>query len=656
MRPLIVLGVVVLSLGCPPEPPPPEAPDAGPTFVTCDSPEDCVQHRAVCRQAQCEADAPCGDDLECGLGERCVAGQCRFTGCTDGASCASGFCDLTTFSCAECGDDAQCPSERPVCDRGLRQCVQCRSDAQCQPPGPAHCSVEGRCVGCLVSAHCPPGLFCASGNVCVGASANAPCPMGVACGADLVCVNVNASPVCLASCALYEPDCAAGQLCYGLTYSASTSFVFEASGPIGVCFSPQAGQRGLREPCVRTPTGNNCQPNLQCVPDTATLALCRAYCNPLASGSCPVGERCATFVGDYAGREYGVCLADNGFGQRCTNDSVCRAGLSCTAWDDPSDTDLVSGVCQFALGDGGVGAPCSTRVLSDGGVLAAERQCRSGQCVSDPLVVAPAVDPYFCFGACERDGDCGDAGVCDAEFNVTTAYGTQGLMRGCRPTCTAEADCAVYGAGIACRARVVGSASAPVFSSTCSPPAGAGRAGEACTVNSQCRSNLCVLDDSRGVRRAGVCATFCDDVSACDGDAGLPLACQPTTYLVSRGFDGVAVTADDQLAVRSSCSGVSCRVDGDCEAGVCSLQRDPLNGAQVVPRCAPRTLGTKHGGEACVLDTECTSGVCGQLQHGRACFEACDATSTCPASTTCRVGALAIALPDASVLVDSCAP
>lgn len=668
VRALLVFGSVVVLSACPAPSPEPDASvevDAGLEPGPCDSPDDCGATSA-CRHGACEFDVPCGDDLECGLGERCVGHQCRFRGCTRAEDCATGFCDVTTFSCAECGRSADCPSERPVCDAQLRQCVQCTSDAQCEPPGPAHCS-DGRCVGCLEDAHCPNGLKCSSGHFCVGASMNAACPEGVSCGEGLVCVTLNTQNVCLPSCALYQPQCASGDLCYALTFTSTTSLVFESAGPIGVCFAAQGGLRGLREACQRSATGSNCQPNLRCVPESASLALCRQFCNPLASGTCPAGERCTAFVGDYTGREYGLCLPDTGFGARCTGDANCRPALSCQPYDDPADIDEVGAVCQFNVGDAGPAAPCAPTRLSDGGVLPADRACRSGRCVSDPVVLAPATPPYFCLGTCETDADCGDAGVCDAEFSVTTAFATQGYVRGCRPRCQAEADCGAFDAGVACRVRTVSSASAPVFSTTCAPSAGALPAGAACGANGQCRSGLCVLDDARGVRRAGQCASPCTDASACATDGGLPLDCQPTAVLVSRGFDGVPLTSDDRLLPARLCSGAACALDGDCRpdggAGVCvptPAPADPL-GALVL-RCQPPTAGTLGGGEPCTSDAVCASGVCGTLQppstgSGRACFEACTATSTCAdAGMSCRLGGLRVTVARGTVSVDSCAP
>lgn len=665
MRPLLVIAVAAAFLACPAPEPVPDAAveiDAGVEPTACDSPEDCVALNGVCRQLVCETDVPCSDDLECGLGERCVGSQCRFRGCTQATDCPTGFCDTATFSCAECGASSDCPNERPVCDTALRQCVECTSNSQCEPPGPAHCSTGGRCVGCLVDEHCPNGLQCSSGNFCVGSPMGAPCPEGISCGQDLVCVLLNQEPVCLAACALYQPTCATGQICYGLNYTSTTSLVFESMGPIGVCFAPNPGLRGMREPCVRSETGSNCQPNLQCIPETASLALCRAYCNPFASGTCPVGERCTPFVGDYQGREYGVCLADTGFGARCAADSSCRPGLTCQPYDVPSDLDEVGAVCQFNAGDAGAFAPCGDVALADGGVSLGDRQCRSANCVNDPLVFSPPTAPYFCFSGCATDADCGDAGVCDADFPMTTAFGTPGYVRGCRPRCEAEQDCARYDAGVTCRVRVVASSTNPQFTETCSPSSGQLPAGSPCTSSVQCRSALCVLDDSRGVRRGGLCATPCRDGDSCEVDGGtLPLACAPTTHLISRGPDAVAGTADDKFATPNLCAGAACTSSDDCRpdggTAVCAAELSPSNpfGAMVL-RCRAPTTGILRGGDPCVLDSQCESGACGFVGATRACFEACTATSTCPVGTTCQDAGLQLNTAQVNVQVGSCLP
>lgn len=641
---------------------PPVVVDSGTPPMPCSSPDGCRSVDGVCRQSECRFDVPCSDDLECGLGERCVGHQCRFRGCVANSECATGSCDSRTYSCAECGENRDCPDERPVCDVTLRQCQQCTSDVQCAPPGPGHCS-GGRCVGCLTDTHCPNGLRCGANHSCVGVASGSACPMGTTCAADLTCVNVNQAPTCLPTCNLYQSNCAANQICYGLTYDTTTSLVFEAQGPIGVCFAPQSNRRGLREPCQRTATGNNCQPNLQCVPESATLSLCRAYCNPLASGGCPMGEKCIPFVGDFAGREFGVCMADNGFGARCKGDAVCRAGLSCQPYDDPSQFDRVGTVCQFNVGAGGPAAPCAPQLEADGGVTSADRACKSGKCVSDPISVP--TNPYFCLGACATNADCGDAGVCDAEFLVSTAYGTLGNVNGCRPRCGQEQDCAGYGAGIGCKARVIGTASSSIFQTTCGPTSVTAGVGVRCFSNSDCRSGFCRLSDSRGVQREGVCAVPCTDDSTCDVN-GAGLKCSSTAVLMHPGYDAVPVSADDQFLAVSLCAGAPCTTDDSCrtdggtwQCAVTPTADSPLSTVEL--RCQPPTAGLLRGGAACTRDSECASGTCGFLRPPsvgtfRACFEPCDGTTACPSGTTCRVGGFQVSTPRGSTLADSCAP
>jgi len=81
----------------------------------------------------------------------------------------------------------------------------------------------------------------------------------------------------------------------------------------------------------------------------------------------------------------------------------------------------------------------------------------------------------------------------------------------------------------------------------------------------------------------------------------------------------------------------------------------------LVLRCAAATTGLLRGGEACVQDAQCQSGACGTLQapstgSGKACFEACTATTTCGAGMSCRAGGLQLATARGVVAIDSCAP
>lgn len=646
--------------------------DAG-VPIPCTKPESCRDlgfKSAVCRASFCNPDVPCGSDFECSLGERCTKGRCAFTGCTKDADCPTGRCLGDTYTCVECSTNSDCPRDRPACDPQRNTCQACRTDAECSVPGPARCGPAGACVHCLVNSDCPNGLTCGGGNVCVGAKKGDPCPMGVACGANLSCVTLNGAPVCLPSCNLYQPMCEMGEICFRLTYASSSSLVFESQGPIGVCFRNQIGLRGPRELCQRNDMGgSNCQPNLQCVPETASTALCRTYCNPLISGGCVGTEKCVSFPGDFNGRRYGLCLPDTGFGTSCLRDDQCRGTLSCQPYDDPSSTNDISNICQFSVGSSPGLAPCAPRLLLDGGVIPADVQCKSGACRGDPLALSSP--NYFCYAACDQDSDCsvgGRTGICDGTFSFTTAFGTFGTVKGCRPACDSEAQCASYGAGVTCRVRLVSSATDPKLGATCSPPTGQLLSGEACSSSVQCRSGFCQLDDSRGSRRQGVCAEPCtrplDCALSVDGGVITSLDCLPVSVLASRGFDGLANTSDDRLLQRSFCTGRRCTTNASCDGDggvVCAPMVEPAGANAISLRCQAKGIGIKQAGQTCFGDTECASGLCGTLQSpstgsGSMCFEACTATSTCPATTSCRVGGMRITTTRGAVNVDSCAP
>lgn len=673
----LVIGVVCASCSMPMAPvdagtPPPPV-DAG-APVACTKPESCRDEgltSSVCRAGFCSDDVPCGTDFECSLGERCLRGRCAFTGCTKDRDCPTGRCLGDTYSCVECSISADCPRDRPVCNAATNSCQACQRDEQCTPPGPGRCSAAGACVHCLVNDDCPNGLTC-SGSMCVGAKKNDPCPEGTQCGAGLSCVNLNMQRVCLPSCNLYQPRCEATELCYRLTYDTSNSLVFESDGPIGVCFRQQTGFKGPRELCQRNGMGgSNCQPNLQCVPETASTAQCRTYCNPLVSGGCVGAEKCVAFTGDFGGRRYGLCLPDTGFGERCTRDTQCRGTLSCQPYDDPSVFNNLSNICQFSPGTGLGLSPCAPRV-TDAGVLPADLSCKSGACRGDPSsLISPN---YFCYAACEQDSDCsigGRTGVCDSDFSFTTAFGASGTVRGCRPSCAGAADCNAYDAGVVCTPRItVPTSTTANLIATCAPRVGTTPAFGACSASSECASGFCQLDDARGVRRNGVCLEPCTTADRCstvDAGVSLPLSCTPVSLLGTRGIDGVANTPDDVVVRGTFCAGPSCRTSEDCatDAGVdtvCAPMFDQQGASPLTLRCVPRTAFLRGGGQSCVSDVECQSGVCGTVQapstgSGRACFEACLTGSTCSVGgMSCRIGGLSVATARGAVSVDSCAP
>ncbi len=667
--------------GCPAPAPP--SPDAGPEGVdagvpvACASPSACKSAGApgVCRAGLCRADVPCTDDVECGLGERCDKGHCRFTGCVADTECATGKCLATVYACAECGKSADCPRGKPVCDPATYRCLECQSDAECASGGPAYCDpTSGACVYCRASDHCPNGLSCGVDGTCHGAKLNEGCPTGSSCDVGLMCVNLNNVPICSKPCSLYTPDCPANQVCLKLTYAGTNSLVFDKGEPIGMCYPPFSGLKYYREACTRTATTQSCQPNLECVPDTSNSAVCRAFCNPNASGTCPPSELCHPFPGDFSDHRYGLCYADNGYGQECARDAECRPALACAPGDDPSAPGGLATFCHFKVGAAPALAKCAGVAAPDGGTVVPDSVCASGACRGDDPV-RPAA--FFCYGACHTDADCADAGrpaACDGDFEFT-GNGVTAAVKGCRPTCQRAADCADYGPGITCTSQVDVLYYVPKLSQVCGPVRGAAKAGQPCVANDDCRDGYCFRQDGRGAARRGECRSPCATNADCAVDGGLaPDAgatdagpadagtgvgapvCLDVALLGGTGYDGVPGTADDRHIGTRQCAGPSCVSDADCAAPrLCVPEASPAAPlTQLALRCLPPTpLGAKTGGVACATDSECASGACAYLQppstgFGRVCFEPCAGSTACPAGTVCHAGGAFIFTPNGS--------
>ncbi|MFL5318433.1 MAG: hypothetical protein ACJ790_02165 [Myxococcaceae bacterium] len=664
MRSALAIGLFGLLLtGCPSNQTPAdsgvsEVPDSGPAPVACSKPEDCRSAglSGVCRGGFCSQTIPCAEDLECGLGESCQSGSCRFTGCTKDSECPTGKCRADVYACAQCGSDADCPADHPVCN-ATGACVQCASDDQCAPPGPGYCDpTSGSCVHCRTNAHCPTGLSCGLNGVCKGAGEGQTCSAAVSCDQGLICVNVGgASTKCLRSCNLYTPNCATDELCLKLTFSDTASLVFESGAPLGVCSQPFNGLKFYKENC----SNNNCQPNLQCVPDNAQSSSCKAFCDPSAP-SCATGETCHPYPGDFNGRQYGLCYPNNGYGDVCTAESACKPGLSCAPFVDPSTFSEVSTACRFG-GDAGVAyAPCT-----------ADTQCRSGLCAND---LSLGANKLFCFAACSTDTDCtvgGRQGFCDNASDVTIPPYSPTTISGCKPACDDAAQCAAYASGMLCRLRVTSEAGVAKALRTCQLPIGSNEIGASCISDSDCKAGFCNRRDSRGAFRPGICTAPCASAGDCvtslsdGGSLSLP-SCTVTAFNVNAGVDGVLNTVDDRDVSAKVCAPPSCAQASDCPPNfpLCTVDSDPsATSSSFVLRCRSAAFGSKIGGDPCTSDGECQSNACAELLPpspgtGRVCLEPCvEGQTTCATNLTCRANAARLLAKDGSaVTFTACVP
>jgi hypothetical protein len=644
--------------------------DSGPPPPSCASDSDCKSMGwDVCRTGKCARNVACEDDVECGLGERCVNSTCQFTGCTSDADCPTGKCRTAVFECAECGENADCPAVRPVCNVASNTCVQCAADSDCSPPGPGYCDTSsGQCVQCQTTDQCPNGFYCDVDHACHGSPAMSACSAGVSCDVGLTCVTINGANQCAEGCSLYHPTCPNQQICYKLTFTATNSLVFDTDGPAGVCFAKANGLKDYNQACTRSGAMSNCQPNLVCIPDDDNVSLCRTFCDPNDSNACPVGELCHTFPGDTEGHRYGLCYRDNGWGDACTSDTSCRTGESCQPYDDPSAIGSLAPVCEFNTGTAGAMAPCAPQTLPDGGMKSADSMCNSGTCVGDPFY-APT-SQYYCYAACATDADCtenGHTGTCDGTFDFLTSTGTMGTENGCRPHCNADSECAPYGSASSCRVRIVPGYNASL-SAACSPPVGSRGVGEPCNSNASCLSGFCQQVDGRGTNRLGVCASPCLSAAQCQNDGGAvmqvaPLDCLRVDQFGWFGFDGVNSTSDDTELPLPICTGAACTTDNDCDAGVCApdIAGDGGFNSFALLHCMAATGAGGAAGTMCATNNDCASGVCGQLQapstgFGSQCYQACDMTTACPGTTVCRAKGMRIQTVFGSLDLDTCAP
>lgn len=147
----------------------------------CDTGYECERSSGLCVPEGCS-------DVECGMGERCMAGVCG--GACAGITCPSGQ-DCREGRCLDLCDGLTC-DDCSVCEHGSCEdrcpAVACGSGEECTP--------EGRCVptGCA-------GMSCDTGFTCTAAGCVDSC-MGAVCPLGEVCT--------LGACALPPPEPDAG--------------------------------------------------------------------------------------------------------------------------------------------------------------------------------------------------------------------------------------------------------------------------------------------------------------------------------------------------------------------------------------------------------------------------------------------------------------
>ena len=582
----------------------------------CEDTSDCPIGRAcrvpegatalACVRVVCEGHGDCLEGEACNAQRKaCVPGDCVALGCPEGTVCREEdsacvecitnpdcagtdrpYCAESTGTCVACEYDSDCPGR--CVDH---QCVACAENADCAAPSPI-CRDDGQCVGCLSAADCPGGVACLPEGRCdVGPIAGEACDPGRKCAPGHRCLGDGAG-FCFLSCNPYAPVCADGEGC-ALIPDDEGRAVMEGSRPAGFCIRDDGGA-GRDQSCD---SSNLCQVGLVCLYDSATTQRCRVPCNPAASSTCGTGLSCEGVAIGAGGVDVGFCLPPSTLDDPCSRDEDCDPGQGCVLLVDDNDTLFHS--CQYTEGVKTELQPCTTGT-----------ECRSGICRNDG-----EAGPGFCHGACATTADCG-GGLC-------IHIGEEEETTGCVPVCDNDVDCSRYGA------FVCGVAYDRVdfqLFGTCLARLGAGNAGDACSLDTECGSGWC---------ETGAAAGFCVSVCEADTDCGGGLSCREKVFSVDASYDTIEV-----------CWGDSCSRNADCPANwACSLEADPADPTGNIRFSCRPGEGTLPAGATCTADTDCLNGFCANV-GALICYGPCQTSADCADGTYCEEQAFYDDTPD----------
>lgn len=395
-------------------------PDTAPVCVECGVDGDCAS--GVCQTdntcAQCGSDDDCAGDSVCesnacvacrdtsaGIDDGCTAAAPSCVGtdgaemcveCASDAECAVGVCDLTTFACVACLEDATadedhgCDAAAPVCDTSGTDpvCVACVDDAT---GSDADSGCEAAAPLCDTSGASP---------VCVPCIDDGTTTLG--CDTDAPFCRDDVDPIVCVAC-LVDGDCDAGEVC----------------GPSGECTTSCSDNDDCADPDAPV-----------CEPTSATCVEC-AQDSECTDGVCSDEFTCVECVGNDDCTD-GVCsnnvcvgcLADTD----CGEDEVCHSDNTCGP-ECATDADCADGVClEQACVACAVDSDCAD------GNACVDNACVVTGCSGDADCPAstPACQPDGTCVACTRDEHCANGEVC-----VDTAC-EQGAET---PECTIDSDC-----------------------------------------------------------------------------------------------------------------------------------------------------------------------------------------------------------------------
>ncbi|GEM_PF-2849024 len=260
----------------------------------------------------------------------------------------------------------------------------------------------------------------------------------------------------------------------------------------------------------------------------------------------------------------------------CTKNSDCKAGQMCTF-------DPMSGKSFCTTTGGGMNGDACT----DGS------QCASGVCLNEA-----------CADLCAQEADCPAGFTCTSQ-SVQTANGSVDISACTKEVtpCLATADCPN---GLVCVYNLNDGFE-------CQMPTGNGDVGDACAMNTDCQSNLCVDN---------LCSAPCQRPSDCSTDGSFICVSKPITT--------VNGTVDANVCVPKPAS--QCLTDSDCAAPErCVATRSATD---IEFQCGTPNAGGQPSGAACGSDIDCSQNLC----VNNICAGPCQGNGDCSsADATCEL-------------------
>ena len=553
--------------------------------IACDSDFDCVGGLVCVFVFDAPTTTYCAEPLgPTAPGGACVAHE----DCANGA-CLEGVCVAPCSLEQGCGEDFECESQvlegqsEWVC---IALPTACASDESCTDEGlacifdpsdaeyPFSCgeSVGSGSLGDLCSDHAD----CAS-NLCVDGVCTSPCERNNDCSEDgsWICeagtvvtdsgsLTVNLCQVAPPSSCTSDNNCSLPERCVAVHTPTEVNFV---------CGSANVGGE----------SGVSCSNHSDCAANLCLDGVCAGPCQ--AAAHCPDEFSCNI---------ESVDLSGGGTDQV----SVCMPPIPCL----DGDACLVSEVCYVEREQNALASFCGDSNIGGHGqgvACSEDLDCAANLCYEGRF-------NSYCTELCNNNNDCitgYECVVADVEV-LSGAMVSAQLCRALPPDpCDEISDCST---GTTC--GIVVNEALTALESVCIPNTGLGN-GAACSVNEDCRSNVCL---------EGVCTVPCTSDSQCLGQQ----LCLDNTVFVD--------SLTGQFDLCQYLEPLQCGSSGDCTDGVRVCGELSSTSTELLTWCTFPNDGQLTMGNACSDMSDCYDNVCGYASGE--CTVFCEADSDCGAA------------------------